>query len=776
MSGSEAVDNKELSTGQPQPRPVTPPVTSVPLSEPVQVATTAMSNDRYESMQPRLKKFLKIYQLSSRNSLNGPSQNDLDQSLNSTTPTPTTTASQSNNNNNNSLDIIANVAVEAAEAAAAAAAAAVVSAATANVEEESKNPSMTTVNSDETKCGDEVENAQNENNTNKKPLGEPQEGPTKIQSSSSSTSSSSSSTTSSKDKSSLVHSHQRHHHHHHHHHSHKRSLKYSQLASGATVVNRPPKADGPTSSSSMTVGSLLKNNNNNNHHQGHSNNSYLKCLQVDTDTSSLAETLLHGERITCFVVGGEKRLCLHDILNTILRDFSVQQINNACQKLQIACLESTSRQLDILKRHQLLPVGAPNCGLLTLSNAERLCAFLMDAQLGQAARPTTPPTTASPSLSPSKKATIKVVHECFGKTYGHLHTHMYSRVDSACVECDTCRRLYTPSNFVCHTHKYEAHTRHWGFDSANWRLYLKLASGQQQPVAQTNEQETTTTTAKSNILNDIRNANKDNIAANGGKINSRSTSELMEEFEMFKQKFTSGNHQRLHDFESSATTAASTAGVGHLRGAHHSQQQQQQSFQPTPPLLLPQGILVPTPVPLSFKSKEFHHSENSQQHHTHPHSHPNHHHNHHHHPINGTPPPNYSTKRSLTDLNNQLISGNSNSSSSNHHVNGGGKSMTTDAATLKSNSNCSSPVVVLQSNCENNAKNQKTLGSGGGGGGEHKLLNGLLSKPLNGNSANGHNGTNGHIATPTGQNGSSGSSANPLDVSCSSSLTTTPNR
>lgn len=154
-------------------------------------------------------------------------------------------------------------------------------------------------------------------------------------------------------------------------------------------------------------------------------NAYLKCLQVDTDTSNLTETLLHGERITCFVVGGERRLCLHDILNTILRDFSVQQINNACQRLQIACLEATPRQLDILKRSGLLPVGAPNCGLLTLSNAERLCAYLMDSALGVPMPPTasSPPTSsqspnsaaanASSSSSVSKKVnknSIKTIY------------------------------------------------------------------------------------------------------------------------------------------------------------------------------------------------------------------------------------------------------------------------------------------------------------------------------------------------------------------------------
>jgi hypothetical protein len=253
------------------------------------------------------------------------------------------------------------------------------------------------------------------------------------------------------------------------------------------------------------------------------------------------ETLLHSERISCFVVGGEKRLCLHDILNTILKDFSVQQINSACQKLQIACLESTPKQLDILKKSHLLPSGAPNCGLLTQTNAERLCAYLLDYCLSAP----TPPSSISPSAlsngsgSGKKQPTIKVVHECFGKTYGHIHVQMYAKSDSACVECDTCRKLYTPKNFVCHTHKYESHTRHWGFDSANWRVYLKLVDGSR-PVssavgaAKASADANDNGEVKSNVLNDIKVSNKDNIAAN-----SKSNDKLQEEFELFKQKFLS---------------------------------------------------------------------------------------------------------------------------------------------------------------------------------------------------------------------------------------------
>lgn len=202
----------------------------------------------------------------------------------------------------------------------------------------------------------------------------------------------------------------------------------------------------------------------------------------------------------------------------------VQQINSACQKLQIACLESSVKQLEILKKSQLLPTGAPNCGLLTQTNAERLCAYLMDSTLSQS----TPPQLSPNHYQQHKQQKLKVVHECFGKTYGHLHMSLYARSDSACVECDTCHKFYTPKNFVCHSHKYESNIRHWGFDSENWRIYLKLANSSANVVSsQSAEQH------NSNILSDK--SNKDNIAANMAASNKSSIQQ--EEFEQFKKKF-----------------------------------------------------------------------------------------------------------------------------------------------------------------------------------------------------------------------------------------------
>ena len=43
---------------------------------------------------------------------------------------------------------------------------------------------------------------------------------------------------------------------------------------------------------------------------------------VDSSPAIKSETTLESETIACFVVGGEKRLCLPQIFNTCLRDFT----------------------------------------------------------------------------------------------------------------------------------------------------------------------------------------------------------------------------------------------------------------------------------------------------------------------------------------------------------------------------------------------------------------------------------------------------------------------
>ena len=182
--------------------------------------------------------------------------------------------------------------------------------------------------------------------------------------------------------------------------------------------------------------------------------------RIDSAICSQTETFLEGETIACFIVGGEKRLCLPQILNTVLRDFTLQDINTACDELHIFCTRCNTSQLITLKRSGVLPPRAASCGLITKTDAERLCNFLVHCNHEQGSN--------RPSIH-----CIRVFHNCFGKGDGHLDPHLYTCPEAKCVQCTDCLSLFSLKKFVCHSHKApENRTCHWGFDSERWRDYL----------------------------------------------------------------------------------------------------------------------------------------------------------------------------------------------------------------------------------------------------------------------------------------------------------------
>lgn len=170
------------------------------------------------------------------------------------------------------------------------------------------------------------------------------------------------------------------------------------------------------------------------------------------------ETQLEWNTISCFTVGGEQRLCLPQILNTVLTDLSLPQINSVCTDLHIFCLRCNPEQLDVLKRAGVIPTSAPSCGLITKSDAERLCAALLHAG-----------TPASDLNHSPVGGGVPVYHECFGGASGVVW------LETSMVRCRDCGLFYSPRRFVCHGHgSREKRTCHWGFDSGRWRKYLLL--------------------------------------------------------------------------------------------------------------------------------------------------------------------------------------------------------------------------------------------------------------------------------------------------------------
>ncbi|XP_005371735.1 ski-like protein isoform X1 [Microtus ochrogaster] len=198
-------------------------------------------------------------------------------------------------------------------------------------------------------------------------------------------------------------------------------------------------------------------------------------LLIPSDSSTeLTQTVLEGESISCFQVGGEKRLCLPQVLNSVLREFSLQQINTVCDELYIYCSRCTSDQLHILKVLGILPFNAPSCGLITLTDAQRLCNALL--------RPRTFPQNGSilpakNSLAQLKEAgsAFEVEHECLGKCQGLFAPQFYVQPDAPCIQCLECCGMFAPQTFVMHSHRSpDKRTCHWGFESAKWHCYLHV--------------------------------------------------------------------------------------------------------------------------------------------------------------------------------------------------------------------------------------------------------------------------------------------------------------
>ena len=109
-----------------------------------------------------------------------------------------------------------------------------------------------------------------------------------------------------------------------HQHPHKRAKYASAFSKPSELAATKPASNNSNHSISNITksGSFSSSPEKDNKSRFINSTNYFKCIQADSNTSPLIETLLHGERISCFIVGGEKRLCLHDLLNTVLKDFS----------------------------------------------------------------------------------------------------------------------------------------------------------------------------------------------------------------------------------------------------------------------------------------------------------------------------------------------------------------------------------------------------------------------------------------------------------------------
>ncbi|XP_052457788.1 SKI family transcriptional corepressor 1 homolog-B-like isoform X8 [Carassius gibelio] len=189
--------------------------------------------------------------------------------------------------------------------------------------------------------------------------------------------------------------------------------------------------------------------------QPYSSSSLLKPNQV-------SETVLYGVPIVSLVIDGQERLCLAQISNTLLKNYSYNEIHNRRVALGITCVQCTPVQLEILRRAGAMPISSRRCGMITKREAERLCKSFLGAH--------------NPPKLPENFA-FDVSHECAWGSRGSFIPARYNSSRAKCIKCTYCNMYFSPNKFIFHSHR-TPESKYTQPDAANfnsWRRHLKLA-------------------------------------------------------------------------------------------------------------------------------------------------------------------------------------------------------------------------------------------------------------------------------------------------------------
>lgn len=177
----------------------------------------------------------------------------------------------------------------------------------------------------------------------------------------------------------------------------------------------------------------------------------------------MGTVLLYGVPIVSLYIEAQERLCLAQISNTLLKQFSYNEIHNRRVALGITCVQCTPVQLEILRRAGAMPVSSRRCGMITRREAERLCkSFLGD--------------NAPPRLPDD--FSFSVYHECAWGCRGQFLPSRYNSSRAKCIKCTYCGLFFSPNKFIFHSHRIGPGDKYVQPDAANfnsWRRHMKLS-------------------------------------------------------------------------------------------------------------------------------------------------------------------------------------------------------------------------------------------------------------------------------------------------------------
>uniref|UniRef100_UPI003AAD4D99 SKI family transcriptional corepressor 1 homolog-B-like n=1 Tax=Centroberyx gerrardi TaxID=166262 RepID=UPI003AAD4D99 len=178
--------------------------------------------------------------------------------------------------------------------------------------------------------------------------------------------------------------------------------------------------------------------------------------------NQVSETSLYGVPIVSLVIDGQERLCLAQISNTLLKNYSYNEIHNRRVALGITCVQCTPVQLEILRRAGAMPISSRRCGMITKREAERLCKSFLGAH--------------NPPKLPENFA-FDVSHECAWGSRGNFIPARYNSSRAKCIKCSFCNMYFSPNKFIFHSHR-TPESKYTQPDAANfnsWRRHLKLS-------------------------------------------------------------------------------------------------------------------------------------------------------------------------------------------------------------------------------------------------------------------------------------------------------------
>ncbi|XP_036385834.1 SKI family transcriptional corepressor 2 [Megalops cyprinoides] len=177
--------------------------------------------------------------------------------------------------------------------------------------------------------------------------------------------------------------------------------------------------------------------------------------------NQVGQVILYGVPIVSLVIDSQERLCLAQISNTLLKNYSYNEIHNRRVALGITCVQCTPVQLEILRRAGAMPISSRRCGMITKREAERLCKSF----LGENTPPKLPDNFA-----------FDVSHECAWGCRGNFIPARYNSSRAKCIKCSYCNMYFSPNKFIFHSHR-TPEAKYTQPDAANfnsWRRHLKL--------------------------------------------------------------------------------------------------------------------------------------------------------------------------------------------------------------------------------------------------------------------------------------------------------------